>query len=50
LVELGVDEVPLERRDDDQVDEDEGRRDDDREGQAETGADASKRVHRSRKR
>ena len=50
LVELGVDEVPLERRDDDQVDEDKGRRDDDREGQAETGADASKRIHRSRKR
>ena len=50
LVELGVNQVPLERRDDDQVDEDERRRDHDREGQAETGADASKRVHRSRKR
>src|SRR5262249_48115423 len=50
LHELRVEEVPPERRDDDQVDERERGRDDADERDAEPPADTTERVHRSRKR
>ena len=50
LRKLGVDQVPLEGRHDDQVDEHQSGRHDDRQPEPEAGADTAERVHRSRNR
>ena len=50
LAQLGVDEVPLERRNDDEVREQQRTGDDDGKRKGEPPADASQRVHLSRKR
>ena len=50
LRELGVDEVALERRHDDHVDQHQSSRHDDRQPQPEAGADTAERVHGSRNR
>ena len=50
LGQLGVGEVLLEGRHDDQIDEHQRRGDDDGQREPQAGADAAQRIHRSRKR
>src|SRR5581483_4058607 len=50
LLELAVDQPVRQRGDDDEVDEGERAGNDEQKGEAEPGANASERVHRSRKR
>jgi hypothetical protein len=50
LLQLGIDQVPLQRRHDDEVDEHERAGHHEREAQGQAAADAPEGIHRSRKR